>query len=183
MTNLDNRTELRNQLKELQHLSQSRSDQTPYEQALYQTVVVMARQVDRLSKDLYLLERKYQLLLQETQAHPLPNKQVLPSVPERNLIPPQDMDYWYQQAQSYEDLTSQELEQHRQAERVQPGQVNLTKDDLARAKRYQRWQSPSMEPEHPYNPYRIDRLVFFGVLLLILVVCVLFILSAFLPRF
>lgn len=166
MTNLDNRTQLRNQLKELQHLAQSRSDQAPYEQALYQTVVVMARQVDRLSKDLYLLERKYQLLLQETQAHPLPNKQVLPSVPERNLIPPQDMDYWYEQAQSYEDLTSQELEQHRQAQRVLPNQVSVTKEDRAQAKRYLSWKAPKVQGAGPQYSYWFEYLLLFSALVL-----------------
>lgn len=168
MTKLQNRNQLRNQLRELHKLAQSRTDQTPYEQALHQTIVVMGSQIDDLSKDLHLLERQYQQLLQEKQAYSLPNKQLLASVPERNLIPPQDMEYWYEQAQSYEDLSPHELEQHRHAERVQPDQINLTKDDLARAKRYQGWQSPSMEPEIPPQTYRVDYLLLFSALALLL---------------
>jgi hypothetical protein len=137
MSNLQNRNQLRNQLRELHKLAQARTDQTPYEQELHQTILVMARQIDELSKDFYFLERKYQQLLQETQAYPLSNKQLPPSEPERNLIPPQDMEYWYEQAQSYEDLSPQELEQHRHAERVQPDQISLDDQDWERAQRYQ----------------------------------------------
>lgn len=169
MTSVYNRSQLRDQVKELQLLARSQSDQTPYEQQLHQTIVVMARQIDQLSRDLYLLEQRYQSLLQKKPARP--------SEPERSPFRPRGMDYWYEQAKSYEDVTPQELEQHLQIERVAYDQVSLDDEDRERAQYYQdlsaeerararRYQAGQASNVHP----KANSIRYVSLMLLVLIV-------------
>lgn len=129
MANLQSSYQLREQLRELQHLAQSRTEQSAYEQQLYQTVGAMALQIDRLSRELQLLERRYYDLVQK--------KGTISGQVEPRLYRPRSMDYWHEQAKSYEEPSPQELEQHLQSERVSADRVVLNDADRERVQRYQ----------------------------------------------